>query len=135
MVGGETSRGRDDRNSTLCLPSDACRHLDFTVAFDGNRLVNHIIRTIESVQVDFCGSLCFMEHNCVSYNMEIIGGSSTATKCELNNATHNEHHGDLKQWSNYSNYFYRGIKVSEALMDSSLPRLFPIFLLTLFRPG
>ena len=80
------------------------------MVFDGKRLVNHVIRTIEFVQVDFCGSLCFMEHNCVSYNMEIRGGSSTATKCELNNATHNEYPGDLKQRNNYT---YHGIKVSK----------------------
>ena len=83
--------------------SDSCRHLDFRVsmAFDGHRLINHVIRTIEFVERDFCGALCYMEHNCISYNMEIIGESSTARKCELNNSTHNEHPEDLRPWNNY----------------------------------
>jgi len=51
-----------------------------------------------------------MEHNCISYNMEIIGESSTASKCELNNSTHNEHPEDLRPWSNY---VYQGTNVSK----------------------
>jgi len=97
----------------LCLLIDSCRFLDFRVhmAFDGSRLINHTIRTIEFVQEDFCGALCFMELSCVSYNMEITSGSSIATKCELNNSTHIEHPNDLVQ---QSNYIYRGIKVTGA---------------------
>ena len=101
-----------DSDQVFYLLIDSCRFLDFRVhmAFDGSRMINHIIRTIESVQEDFCGALCFMEHSCVSYNMEITSGSSIATKCELNNATHNEHPNDLLQ---QNNYIYRGIRVSE----------------------
>ena len=78
------------------------------MAFDGKRLINHVIRTIDSVQEDFCGSLCFMEHNCVSYNVEMISGSPVARKCELNNSTHKEHPEDLKQ---FDNSIYRGTEV------------------------
>ena len=80
------------------------------MAFDGKRLINHVIQTIESVQEDFCGSLCFMEHNCVSYNVEIISGSSEARKCELNNSTHKEHPGDLQK---FNNFIYRGTEVMQ----------------------
>lgn len=95
------------------LSVDLCRHLDFKPAraFEGKRLVNHVIRTIQHVQEDFCGALCFMEHNCVSFNVEMTSGSDTATKCELNNATHHEYPNDLKPWNNY---IYRGTKVSES---------------------
>lgn len=54
------------------------------MAFEGKQLINHVIQTIEDVLEDFCGSLCFMEHDCVSYNVEISSGSQLATKCELN---------------------------------------------------
>ncbi|KAL9961341.1 hypothetical protein ACROYT_G030259 [Oculina patagonica] len=86
---------------------DPCRQLEFrsALSFHGKRLINHLIRTVESVSKEFCGALCFMEPNCVSYNMEVFSGSPTVTKCELNNSTHNEHPDDLKPWQNY---IYRG---------------------------
>lgn len=80
------------------------------MAFDGRRLINHVIRTIEFVERAFCGALCYMEHNCISYNMVIINGSSTASTCELNNSTHNEHPEDLRPWSNF---VYQGTNVSK----------------------
>ncbi len=90
--------------------ADPCRQLEFrsALSFHGKRLMNHVIRTVESVFKEFCGALCFMEPNCVSYNMEVISGSPSVTKCELNNSTHNEHPEDLKQWQNY---IYRGSEV------------------------
>ena len=95
---------------TLFLYStDRCRQLEFRAAlsFQGKRLINHVIETVETVFKEFCGVLCFMEPNCVSYNMELK--SPAITKCELNNSTHNEHPSDLKPWQNY---IYRGLKVS-----------------------
>ncbi|XP_078382604.1 uromodulin-like isoform X1 [Oculina patagonica] len=82
---------------------DTCRQLEFRAAlsFHGKRLMNHVIRTVESFVNNFCGVLCFTEPNCVSYNMEVISGSPSITKCELNNSTHNEHPDDLKPWQNY----------------------------------
>ena len=78
------------------------------MAFDGKRLINHLIRTIESVHEDFCGSLCFMEHSCVSYNIKTTSGSPIAAKCELNNSTHKDYPQDLKS---EDNYIYRGTEV------------------------
>ena len=97
----------------------SCRQLDFTTAlsFEGSRLINHVIRTIESVEMEFCGALCFLENNCVSFNEELTSKSTAGTKCELNNSTHQEHPDDLKPWKNYT---YRGVKVvkSKALFTS-----------------
>ena len=89
--------------------SDSCRQLEFrpTKDFDSNRLINHVIRTIDIVEKDLCGLLCFIEDNCVSYNTKVT--SESTTQCELNNATHHEHPEDLKPWNNY---MYRGAKVS-----------------------
>ena len=99
---------------------DLCRKLEFTssLAFHGKRLINHLIRTVESLVQDFCSTLCYMELNCVSYNEVVISSSPTVTKCELNNSTHNEHLQDLKPWPNYS---YGGTMVSAFLSKCGLP--------------
>ena len=99
---------------------DLCRKLEFTssLAFHGRRLINHLIRTVESLVQDFCSTLCFMEPNCVSYNEVVISSSPSVTKCELNNSTHNEHPQDLKPWANYS---YGGTMVSAFLSKWRFP--------------
>ena len=88
--------------------------MEFTssLAFPGKRLINHLIRTVESPVQDFCSALCYMEPNCVSYNELVASGSPVITKCELNNSTHNEHPQDLKSWTNYR---YKGAMVSTFL--------------------
>ena len=92
----------------MCF-ADECRHMEFrnSGTFLGKRLINHVIKSLEIVQENLCGALCFMENNCVSFNTEIRGGSSS--KCELNNASHNEYPQDLQPWTNYT---YRGAKVT-----------------------
>ena len=80
--------------------------------FAGKRLINHLIRTVESPVQDFCSALCYMEPNCVSYNELVGSGSPVITKCELNNSAHNEHPQDLKSWTNYR---YKGTMVSTFL--------------------
>ena len=76
-----------------------------------------------------------MEPNCVSYNMEVISGSPSIAKCELNNSTHNEHPDDFKLWSNYN---YRGSEVSfgykknkkakSVCAEQQISKIGPIFL-------
>ena len=85
--------------------------MEFTssLAFPGKRLINHLIRTVESPVQDFCSALCYVEPNCVSYNELVTSGSPVITKCELNNSTHNEHPQDLKSWTNYK---YKATMVS-----------------------
>lgn len=48
-----------------------CRQLEFTAAkmFHGQRLMNHVIRSADVSNEDFCAALCFMEPNCVIYNL------------------------------------------------------------------
>ena len=88
--------------------------MEFTssLAFPGKRLINHLIRTVESPVQDFCSALCYMEPKCVSYNELVASGSPVITKCELNNSTHNEHPQDLKSWTNCR---YKGTMVSTFL--------------------
>ena len=89
---------------------DQCRQLGFSaaLAFRGKRLLNHKIKEVDNVAKDFCGALCFMEPNCISYNILVSNDSPSITKCEMNNATHFEHPSDLVSFSNST---YRGSKV------------------------
>ena len=90
----------------IYLFSEKCqRHLEFTEAFMGKRLMKHVIRNAEVMDQEFCGALCFMEHSCVSYNLKTTSKTGKH-KCELNNATHKEE--DLKENRNYE---YYGAKV------------------------
>ena len=83
------------------------RHLEFNEAFIGQRLMNHVIQKADIIDHEFCGVLCFMEHNCVSYNL-MTTNENGKHKCELNNATQEDHKEDLKKNSNYQ---YHGAKV------------------------
>ena len=49
--------------------------------------MNHVIHSDDVMDQEFCGALCFMEHNCVSYNY-ITTGQIEKQNCELNNATY-----------------------------------------------
>ena len=43
--------------------ADQCRVLEFTPekAFDGKRLINHVIRIVEVLTMSFCDNMCYME--------------------------------------------------------------------------
>ncbi|XP_078352302.1 uncharacterized protein LOC144636995 [Oculina patagonica] len=75
-----------------------CRHLQFTAArvFKEKRLVNHVIHTADVMDEGLCRVLCFSDYNCVSYNF-MTGSETGKHKCELNNATHEEHKEDLEE--------------------------------------
>ena len=88
---------------------DLCRKLEFTssLAFHGKRLINHLIRTVESLVQDFCSTLCFMEPNCVSYNEVVISSSPSVTKCELNNSL-----GKVQLWRNNGQCILKQVTLS-----------------------
>ncbi|XP_066025909.1 cubilin-like [Pocillopora verrucosa] len=86
--------------------ADQCRQLKFTPekAFDGKRLINHVIRVTEVTTEDFCENVCFMEPDCVCINLDKRVNGHGGYKCELNNVTHERHEHDLK---NEDHYLYR----------------------------
>lgn len=89
---------------------DECqRHLEFKAAKTlwGKRLRRHVIRNAYVMDQEFCAALCFMEHNCASYNLMTIS-ENEKHNCELNNATREEHEEDLED---NPNYVYYGAKV------------------------
>lgn len=69
-----------------------------------------MIRSADVMDREFCGALCFMEPNCFSYNL-VSKNETGKLKCELNNATHEEHEEDLEE---NQDYLYRGAKVRES---------------------
>ena len=71
-------------------------------AFDGKRLINHTIRTVEITVSRFCENLCYMEPDCVSINLYTRADGNGNYKCELNNATHEGHEGKLIDQEMYS---------------------------------
>ena len=90
--------------------TDQCRELHFRAeeTFQGMRLVNHVIRVHDPMVTDFCDVLCYMEHNCASYNL-MRRSETVGYRCELNNATHEENENDLEE---NPDYVYRGTKVT-----------------------
>ncbi len=75
--------------------------------FKGKRLINHMIRSADLIDKEFCGALCFMEPNFFSYNL-MTKSETGKHRCELNDATLEGHENDLEE---NLNYVYRGAKV------------------------
>ena len=69
--------------------------------------MNHLMLATEVTDKQFCGALCFLEDNCMSYNL-ITGSEAENHKCELNNATHEGHESDLVD---HPGCIYRAAKV------------------------
>ncbi|XP_022797648.1 uncharacterized protein LOC111335915 isoform X2 [Stylophora pistillata] len=91
-------------NSVSACIDGTCRRIEFPsyLSYVGKRLINHVIRTIPNMDQDSCEWQCYLDHNCVSINLQFQGIKQV---CELNNSTHNEHHQDFVE---EDGYFYRG---------------------------
>jgi len=70
--------------------------------------MNHTIKTLLVKNLDDCEYLCYLDDNCVSFNIKNKDIKSGTHSCELNNSTHLEHDADLV---NYPVFYYRGAKV------------------------
>ena len=71
--------------------------------FEGKRLKDHVIRSVDAIDADGCEVLCFWEPDCVSFNFK-----KSLSQCELNNSTFEEQEDKLE--TNYD-YIYRGAEV------------------------
>ena len=99
-------------NKKYHFDPENCRYLEFkpTKAFDGQRLINHVIQIDVVKDKVLCKIRCFMEPDCVSYNLEKQPSGDNGTyKCELNDATHEGNEDDLV--GEYD-YFYHGSEAS-----------------------
>ena len=101
-------------NSQDFSDADQCRNLEFgpEKAFDGKRLINHVIRIAEVKVTKFCRNVCYREPDCVSINVDKRVDGDGKHKCELNNVTHEGHEHEL---NNDENYFYHAAEVSVTL--------------------
>lgn len=102
---------------------ESCRHLVFNPAntIEGQRLINHLIRVHGVQDRELCELLCYMEPNCVSYN---LGNQRSGTYiCELNNVTH-DHTGNKDHLVEDQSYIYSGAEASEICVLCSWFKLF-----------
>ena len=67
-----------------------------------------MIRTDDVMDSDFCETLCYMEPNCVSYNLKKTPRVNGKFGCELNNSTFE---GQKNKLEPNTDYIYRGAKV------------------------
>ena len=87
-----------------------CRTLEFRPekAFEGRRLINHVIRVVDVTMEEFCETMCFLEPDCVSINLDRRADVYGKYKCELNNVTHEGHE---HEWRENPNHFYHAAEV------------------------
>ena len=105
---------RNNLSQSFFFFSDQCRTLVFSPAqmFTGKRLINHVINVADVLEEGFCGTLCYIEPNCVSYNFKMAASPTGHYKCELNNSTHEGHENELEE---NPIYVYHGTKVRNIL--------------------
>ena len=70
--------------------------------------MNHVIRIVEVTVKEFCETMCYMEPDCVSINLDKRAGGRGVYRCELNNVTHEGHEDEL---TNNASYFYHAAEV------------------------
>ena len=94
--------------------------------YKNKRLKNHLIHVVDVKVEDLCMTHCFMESNCVSFNLKAsqIGNHY----CELNNATHEGHKEEMEE---SQNFVYRAAKV-RILLDLESSHIQPNFLKLVF---
>ena len=105
--------------------SENCRQLEFKPShtFDGKRLKDHVIRTVDVMDGDFCEMVCYLEPSCVSYNLEKTPSALNGNfKCELNNSTFE---GQKEKLEKDRKFIYRGAKASVAFKLRGFPKLQP----------
>ncbi|XP_073249942.1 uncharacterized protein [Porites lutea] len=67
--------------------------------FEGKRLKDHVIRSLDAIDADDCELHCFWEPDCVSFNFK-----KSMSQCELNNSTFEE---KQKKLETHYDYIYR----------------------------
>ena len=78
-------------NDIFVLPTadDDCRNIIFKHPIPNMTMKNHAIKSVDVPNEGSCRVMCYMEPNCVSINIGPVAGGNQ--KCELNNATEENH--------------------------------------------
>ena len=103
-------------NDVFVLPTtdDDRRHIKFKDPIPNMAMKNHAIKSAEVPNEGSCKVMCLMEPNCVSINVGPVAGGNQ--KCELNNATE-ENHAPFLLVNNLS-YTYLAIEVAFHILTS-----------------
>ncbi|XP_066020134.1 microfibril-associated glycoprotein 4-like isoform X2 [Pocillopora verrucosa] len=73
----------------ICCTDDDYRNIIFKDPIPNMTMKNHTIISVEVPNEGSCRVMCYMEPNCVSINIGPVAGGNQ--KCELNNATEENH--------------------------------------------
>ena len=80
----------------LFLKPDVCRILEFKSAMKGYNLQGHIFKSVEVKSETDCDVNCYLESDCISFNVVTSPTDGTIT-CELSNSDHETHPEDLRR--------------------------------------
>ena len=80
----------------LFLKLDVCRILEFKSAMKGYNLQGHIFKSVEVKSETDCDVNCYLESDCISFNVVTSPTDGTIT-CELSNSDHETHPEDLRR--------------------------------------
>ena len=80
----------------LFLKPDVCRILEFKSAMKGYNLQGHIFKSVEVKNETDCDVNCYLESDCISFNVVTSPTDGTIT-CELSNSDHETHPEDLRR--------------------------------------
>ena len=80
----------------LFLKPDVCRILEFKSAMKGYNLQGHIFKSVEVQNEADCDVKCYLESDCISFNVVTSPTDGTIT-CELSNSDHETHPEDLRR--------------------------------------
>lgn len=98
---------------------EECRLLLYFKPMKDRTLLNHVMIRIDIPREDVCSIRCFLEPNCLSYNVGPLEQSNRYL-CEISDSTDVRHPGDLVQRLGFT---YQGIKVCSSVIHSLGSRL------------
>ena len=98
---------------------EECRVLLYFKPMKGRTLLNHVMIRIDIPREDVCSIRCFLEPNCLSYNVGPLEHSNRYL-CEISDSTDVRHPGDLVQRLGFT---YQEIKVCSSVIHSLGSRL------------
>ena len=80
----------------LFFKPDVCRILEFKSAMRGYNFQGHIFKSVEVKNETDCDVKCYLESDCISFNVVTSPTDRTIT-CELSNSDHETHPQDLRR--------------------------------------
>ena len=89
------------------ISAKECRQLEYSQPVQDRVLTNHVIIKINTTREDICNVMCFVEPNCLSFNVGPLDENHQYL-CEISDSDEVLHPGDLVQRSGFT---YQGTQV------------------------